>query len=304
MSTPTVFALWNRASVVTVGTVQISNIGQQEGLGAWFEVKRSLKPNTPNTCDLRLYNLSDAHRQTIEQYTQTPTSSKAKKASSGIAVAASVVPVTIVAGYVGNMGLVFSGALRTGQPVIDGADTVMELNSGDGDQAAVLARTSYAFPPGANAYGVVQQLLADMNAGAGNTSTVANVLKGSPLYSMGVTLKGSSFDHLQDIARSCGLEVSIQKGAAQWAQMGKATSALQYHLTPSTGLYGSPTMDTKGLVSVQTALIPGINPGDPVKVDAKFVSGQLRVTDIETTGSTFGPEWGHKINLKREGLAP
>ena len=298
------FDVWNRASVVTVGTYQIANIGQQLGLDVWFEVRRSLKSGKPNTCDLRLYNLAPDTRAQIENYTQ-PIQGTNTTTTPG-----SVVPVTIVAGYVGKMGLIFSGSLRTAQTLADGADYVTELNSGDGDASVVLARTSYSFPRGANAYVVAMQLLSDMakaanvTSMAGNTATVANILKGSPLYSLGVTLKGSSYDHLQDLALSCGLEVTIQKGVAQWSSLGQPVPGEQYSLSASTGMYGSPTRDTKGLVSVETALIPDIVPGCNVQVSGQFVSGWFRATDVETTGSTFGAEWGHKMTCKDFGLAP
>lgn len=304
MSTASSFELWNRASVVTVGNYQISNIGQQQGLDIWFEVKRSLKKGTPNTCDLRLYNLAPTTRSTIENYTQATLTAKGSKKKPGAKFSDGVVPVTIVAGYVGKMGLIFSGSLRSAQTSRDGADLVTELNSGDADEAIVLARTSYSFPRGANAYGVAQQLLTDMGAGQGNTSAVANTLKGSPLYALGVSLKGSSYDHLQDLARSCGLEVTMQNGVAQWSPLGMPTAGEQYSLSSSTGMYGSPTKDTKGRVAVESALIPDIVPGCNLQVSGELIGGWFRVTDMETTGSTFGAEWGHKMTASDYGIAP
>ena len=40
--------LFGRASRVTVGTIEISNIGQTRGLDVWFQVRRALKPSDPN----------------------------------------------------------------------------------------------------------------------------------------------------------------------------------------------------------------------------------------------------------------
>jgi len=73
---PSVIQLENRSSTLTVGTpgrpgtgIQITNIGLQQGLDIWFQVRRSLKAKEPNTCDLRIRNLSNASRKALESAT-------------------------------------------------------------------------------------------------------------------------------------------------------------------------------------------------------------------------------------------
>jgi hypothetical protein len=293
-------ALVNRSCTVTVGTIEIANIGGQIGLDVWFQVRRSLKPKEPNTCDLRIYGLSEDTQRAIEQSAQPhPSPASAPGAPNAI------VPVKIVAGYVGATATIFLGEMRSAQTVTDGPDTVTELTTGDGDQAGILARSTASFGAGANAYTVAQQLLADMKCGVGNLQTVAQILRASPLYQKaGVVLKGNSKDMLDDLARSCGLEVTTQNGIAQWHSLGQPLGGEAYSLSSDTGLIGVPSVDTKGVLCCDALMMPGIRPGIPIVMNAGRIKGLYRVISVETTGGTADNDWHHKVEAKRYGLAP
>jgi hypothetical protein len=310
--------LFSRSSVVTVGSIEISNIGQQTGLDVWFQVRRSLKPGEPNSADLRIFNLSDDSRKAIEQSANgfvdksgnitgrfVSAASVANLTAEDFASLTPLIPVKIDAGYEqAGMSTIFLGEMRSAGVVGDGPDMIVELNAGDGDQAMVLARSTAAFGPGCNAYTVALHLLSDANMGEGNIDSVATILKNAPLYSKGVVLKGSSWDHLLDLCRSCGLEVSVQHGVAQFTSLGQPLPGHAYKLSSDTGLIGSPSVDTKGVLSCQTLMLPGLAPGSPIEVDAKYVKGRFRIISIETTGETGGRDWYHRIEAKSIGRAP
>lgn len=285
--------LLNRSCVVTVGTTQVSNIGQQLGLHTWFSVRRSLKAGEPNTADLRIWGLSDATRKAIDAAASTIVPG----------VAGKFVPVKIEAGYVGATATIFLGQMRSSQTTIDGPETVTELQTGDGDDAMILARSSAAISAGANALAVAKRLLSDARLSPGNLASVQAVLQAAALYRAGVVLKGSSWDLLVDLARGCGLEVSIQNGSAQWTSLGQPLAGQAYSLSSDTGLIGSPTVDTKGVLSFEMLMAPGIAPGVPVVMNAKYVQGLYRVTAVETVGDVAGVEWVHRCEAKRFGLA-
>jgi hypothetical protein len=295
--------LFERSCTVTVGTTQIANVGQKTSLHVWFQVRRSLKPRDPNTCDLRIWNLSDTTRKAIEQAAQP----LPPPGGSPPGAPLKATPVRIDAGYVGNTSTIFLGELRSAQTVRDGpSDTVTELTTGDGDDAAILSRSSAALGAGTTAYLVAQQLLGDMGCGVGNIATVRSVLQASTAYPKGVALKGASFDLLCDLAASCGLEVTIQGGVAQWLSRGRPLGGQAYLLqtTPqNTGVIGEPTVDTKGVLSIQTLMLPGLAPGQPVSVSTAYISGLYRVVSFETTGDSAGDDWTHSLECKRYGLA-
>jgi hypothetical protein len=302
---PDPFKLFSRSCTITVGTVQIQNVGLTTGLDVWFKVKRTLQAKEPSTADLKIWNLSDATRAVIESYTQSGVASPAAAPGSKLGGLQAIVPVKIEAGYVGNTSTLFLGEMRSAQTVADESDLVTELNTGDGDEAKLLARSSASFGAGANALIVAKKLLADMGCGVGNIATVSSILQAAPLFAGGYVLKGNCMSHLSDLALSCGLEVSIQGGVAQWTTLGQPLGGQAYNLNADTGLIGSPTVDTKGVLNATCQLLPGINPGDPIVLSAKYVKGTFRVTSIETTGGTWaGQPWEHSIEAKRVGLAP
>ena len=298
---PDPFAIINRSSTVTIGGLPpVVNIGLQRGLDVWFDVKRTVKPGESSTCDLKLRNLSDPHRQQLEAAVQKIASQSQAPGSTP-----AFVPVGIEAGYVGNTSTIFAGNLRSAQTVLEDGDFVTEIECGDGDAAMLLARTSASFAAPCSPLVVATRLIADMGCGQGNLSTYSALLLQSPLYAKGGVLKGSSMDLLVTLARSCGLEVSLQRGILQWSARGQGVggSAQAYVLSSSTGLYDSPSLDTKGVLHCKTAMLPGIQPGSWIQLNAKFVSGVFRVVCLDIEGDTRGEAWSLQIEAKRPGLA-
>jgi hypothetical protein len=301
-------------SVSQQGGVQITYIGGMTGLDLWFQIKRSLKPKEPSTCDLKIWNLADSTRQAINAFTNTGfQAGGAPPGSKTGGLSTTIVPVKIVAGYVGNISTVFLGNMRSAQTVQDNTDLVTELNTGDSDESTILARSSRSFPPGANAYNVALSIIQnDMGCGIGNIASVQAILAASPLFKSGAIVKGNSMEHLSDIATACGLEVSVQGGATQWVTAGRPLGGQAYLLSSgdtatssvNTGLTGSPTVDTKGVLHAECLLLPGLAPGQPIQIDAKFVQGWFRILSLELKGDTKGTDWGFSIEAGRMQIGP
>lgn len=292
-------ALYSQSSTIRVGTKEIQNIGQQVGLDVWFQVKRSLKPKDPNTCDLKIWNLSDSSLKQLAQATQTLSIASAPGGK------IQVIPVSIIAGYESGTSTLFLGELRAASTVRDGDDFVTEIMSGDGDDAQVIARINQMVPKGSSAFTVAQACLSAMGCGTGNLSSqqISSVLKASNSYQRGALVKGNAWEILTAVVKSVGLECKIINGQAQFLSLGQPLAGSAYELTPSTGLIGEPTVDTKGIMSCKSLLVPHLKPGSPIVVDSRFVSGTYRIISIQTTGQTFdeGP-WEHEIEAKPVGM--
>ena len=309
---PQAFQAFNRSATVTVGNLVLQSIGQQTGLDFSFTVKRSLEALEPNTCDLKIWNLSEGSRQQMQQASQKSSIVAAPPTGTPDVGGQklNIIPVQIDAGYVGHTSTIFlgemsSGTARSTQTVVDGADTVTELNSGDGDTALTLQRISAAFSKGSTPLSVVQALLAQMGVGNGNVGAFASQFNSADyLFQRGVTLKGNAAWHLDQICAAVSLEFSVQSGAAQFLKIGQALAGEAYSLSPSSGLVGSPTVDTAGICSFVTFIIPGIVPGAPVEIDSAYVQGDFRILSVEYEGSTFENEWYCKCESARYGVAP
>lgn len=294
------FQIFNRSSTIVVGTTKIDNIGRQRGLDVEFQIKTSLKPNEPNTCDLKINNLSEATRKALEQ-----ASTPLKGITAPPNGTAKIVPVRIDAGYVGHTSNVFLGEMRSAQTVTDGSNNTTELNTGDGDDALVLQRINASLPAGTTATAAIKALLGQMGCGLGNlmAAPIQAALKATPIYQKGVVLKGNATDHLVDLCASVGLEFSLQGGQAQFLSLGQPLGGDAYLLTPQTGLVGSPTVDTKGVLSCVSFILPGIKCGGPIVLQDANANGLYRIISLEIEGSTFGNNWYCRIEAKRFGLA-
>ena len=101
---PQAFQAFNRSATVTVGNLVLQSIGQQTGLDFSFTVKRSLKALEPNTCDLKIWNLSNGSRQQMQQASQKSSIVAAPPTGTPDVGGQklNIIPVQIDAGYVGH----------------------------------------------------------------------------------------------------------------------------------------------------------------------------------------------------------
>jgi len=145
-----------------------------------------------------------------------------------------------------------------------------------------------------------------MGIGTGNLAAAIPVFQRAQgtLFVRGLTIKGNAAQALVDICASVGLEFSVQNGAAQFLPHGQPLAGQAYKLSSSSGLIGSPTVDTAGICSFVSLLIPGLNPGAPVAIDGEFVQGNFRILSAEYVGDTAGNEWYVKAEAASLGIAP
>lgn len=287
--------LFGRRATVQVGQLLIQG-GQGSELDLSFEVKRGVKVTgaatkpQANTCDLEILNLSPSHRKELETSTVPGKGTK-------------VVPVVISAGYLGRQTVIFSGELRAATTTTDGPRAVTHLTTGDGDQALTQQRLTIALGPGATATQGIKAILAGLGIGDGNLQQGIALLQGQPLaaqlFSKGVCLKGQASELMTDFCRSAGLDWSIQNGKLQITALGQPVAGQAVLLDSDHGLIGSPAVDTTGILSCKTEMIPDVFPGTKLSMNALNVKGGFRVLNVTTKGSTYGNEWGHSIEAAR-----
>lgn len=275
-------SLFDRTAIVTVDTIEI------RALDFDFEITKTLKPE-PNTCSLTIYNLNEEHQAQLEELRP-----KGKDAKSGI-------PCKLEAGYGETPSLLWLGDLRTVQTFREGTDWVTRLASGDGEKAWRHARISQSFGPKTPIDTALRAIARTLGVGEGNLSKVVARLKqaGSATYPSGLVLHGAASRHLTELARSAGLEVSIQDGALQFLDRGKALAGSAIVLSAATGLLDSPSVDNEGVVSARTLLIPDLAPGRIVQMEAERIKGAYRVEKCSWKGTTSGDEWYIDFEARR-----
>jgi len=256
------------------------------GFDMEFVVEKSLKPTEPNTLQLKVYNFADTTRKAI--------SSSPK------------LTVKLEAGYAGGTTQLFFAETRAAWTTREGPDYLTHIESTDSIARPTGVRMTKKIQPG-SIVGTLYQTLGpkvplaqafsaitkQLGIGNGNLQAALANLHGTSLSAVnGAALTGNGAQRMTDLCRSAGLEWSIQDGQLQLINIGQAlanTSAIQ--IQDSTGMIDSPSVDSAGILSCKTLLIPGLLPGVLVVVDSLFLQGAYRVEKARYSGTTFGNDW-------------
>jgi len=253
------------------------------GLDFEFRVVKNLR-REPNTAEVKVYNLAESTRRSLE--------------------AAEEQRIRLEAGYVEDAHTIFEGDLRKAWSTREGPDVVTTIEGGDGERGFRRARTNRSFGEGTSVRSVIEDVARGMGFGVGNLADQASGAGFEGLgnqYVEGTVVSGSSREILTGLTRSVGLEWSVQDGNLQLLPFRTALRTTAVRLTTTTGLVGSPSIDSENVLTARALLLPGIFPGRKVSVEAEFVSGFYRVTKASYVGSTFGNDWyvdieGRSIN--------
>ncbi len=239
-----------------------------------FKVKKNLKPEA-NTCDLKIFNLSETSRHMLE----TP-----KK-----------LVLRLEAGYVGQVGQLYLGEVRSATSAREGPSIVTHIETGDSEKELQTAHISLSIGPKVPITVALTAIAREFKVGIGNVGVAAAKLaaRGVAPFGPGSAIFGSAVDAMNDICRSADLEWSIQDGVLQLLDRGKALEGLAVLLSASTGLIGSPTIDHKGIVTAKALLQPDLRPGHKVAFDSLSfkVSQGYRIQECEYSGDTSATEW-------------
>lgn len=288
--------LFQRAFRLTIGTIDIDGrSGLLFPLDLSFDVSKSTK-REPNTCAIKVYNLSPAQRHEIESTRS--------------------LQINLSAGYKNFVELIFSGDLRLAKNttrragkgkgkgklgfVRDPLEVITEIEAGDGGTAYRDARVSRSYPSGTEVTTVLRGIIDVMGIGAGNLTEFGSLpISGiGTAYQTGTVVYGKARDELNRIIRSAGLSWSIQNGNLQILRGNTPVQNTAVLLTGDTGLIGSPEREIDGTITANTLLIPELMPGRKVVIESKAVDAQCIIKRVTFIGETFGNEWNAKLELK------
>lgn len=203
---------------------------------------------TPNSADVRLFNLSDQTAKKIAQNEFTQLS--------------------ISAGYEGNFALIFQGTIkqfRLGR--INQLDSYVDITAADGDRAYNFASVLVSIPAGNG-----QKTIADVLLGAmskyGVTQGYLPTLPSNGLI-RGRVLYGMVRDEYRDFAWTNNCKWSIQDGAVTVIPYTSyiANSGSIPIISVSTGLIGVPEQTQQG-ISIRTLLNPTYKIGQLIQLTA------------------------------------
>lgn len=280
--------LYRRAWALEVGSLRIDGRrpDQLRPLDVSFEVEKSTK-REPNTFSASIRNLAPEHRAELE--------------------GASSIRVSLEAGYEDLISTIFEGDLRDGRSKkaakrrVDNVDVITELEGEDGGSSYRTATVQRSFAAGTSVSTVLEAAVDALGVGPGNLRELGAAVEleaGGGTYPEGTVLSGQAHREVDRIVRSVGLTWSVQNGNLILRRRNQPVEATAYHLTPRSGLIGSPSKDNEGLISAVALLIPELYPGRRVVLDSQELDAQTYVDRVKYVGDTAGNDWYAELELK------
>lgn len=271
--------LLHRRAVITVDTLKVTC--DRTGFDCEFDVQKDLT-GKPNKATVSIYGLNDEHRGQLEE-----------RAAKGR------VRVTLEAGYEEGTSQIFAGDVRILRSSRKHDTWITMIETGDGDRLIGTSRVLRSWNKGTSVEQVIRDIVQAIGVGEGNLRQVAasaELIGYGPGYTLGTVVTGRAFQELERIARSCGIEWSVQDGVMQFLVKDKALAGTAVLLTPQTGLEGSPSFDHKGNLHVDSRIIPNLFPGRKVQLADKTT---WRVEKAHYQGQTKGQHWTIHMQCKK-----
>lgn len=255
-----------------------------------FKTKKTLGKE-PNTAEVTVYNLSEQTRAELQDKN---------------------LRVTLQAGYADTLATIFIGDSRDIDSETDGPTWQTAIELGDGERAYKHARTSRSFRGGVKVNDILRRIADDL--GLGGSINGAESLRSKQFVS-GYVAHGKSAKELDRLLRGFGFEWSIQDGDLQILKPDEPTSESIISLDSSSGLIGSPTLNTpeggvvtsvdpfkarvtstrvkgKPTLKARSLLQPEIKCGRKIDVDSiTGIRGRFKITSVEHSGDTSGGDW-------------
>jgi len=214
-----------------------------------FSIRRG-DMQTPNSAEIRVYNVSDATASNIMQRLPAPEFTR----------------VVIQAGYEGNFGVIFDGSIKQVRHGRESqTDTYLDLSAADGDSAYNFSVTALSLAAGATPQDKIQMVIRDMARHNVSQGYMPANLQGNPTP-RGEVLFGMSRDQLRTIARDSAAGWSIQDGKVDFIPLTEYKPGEVPVITSATGMIGLPEQTQNGIKLI-TLLNPSIKIGQAVKLD-------------------------------------
>jgi hypothetical protein len=250
--------LFGRVAWLQMGTVLVHN------LRVSFIIDKSAEPE-PNTAEITVWNLARNTRSLLKE--QIP------------------LYVKLVAGYVGNESQMFEGDIAPDgiSSVKDGTEWVTTFRGGDGLEAYRTARIQESFKKGTAIVPIIKKAAQSMGVGIGNA--IEKISQGDVSGALtemveGATMSGPTPRELDRLLASTGYTWSIQDGKLQIVEKDGRIYREVPHLTPDTGLIGSPEPGADGFTKFRS-----------LKLETSTYNGLYVLHKVRHNGDTHGANW-------------
>lgn len=244
-----------------------------------FSIRRG-DTQTPNTADIRVYNLSDQTAlQVDKEFTR----------------------IVVQAGYDGNFGVIFDGTIkqiRRGRE--SPTDTYLDITAADGDSAYNFSTVAVSLAAGSKPDDHVNVILQGMTEHGVSRGYIQPVeSNGLP---RGKVIFGMAKDELRKVAINTNTNWSIQDGKLQMVGINAYMPGEAVEINAATGMIGQPEATQNG-IRVKTLLNPNIKIGGVIKLNNRDIK-QFRFSLREgPNGDAVSNQWAKQaIKTNDDGM--
>lgn len=228
---------------------------------------------TPNTADVRIYNLSDNTANRVDnEFTR----------------------IQIQAGYQSNLGLIFQGTIkqfRKGRE--DQKNSYLDVTAADGDEAYNFATAVGSLAAGHTAkdrWAFLNQQMAAQGVTAGD----------APFLPKNASVRGRVYcgmtkDYLRQFATDQGCAWSIQDGQLTLIQKTSFQGGRVPLISPQSGLIGVPEQTQNG-IAVRTLLNPRLKIGQLVQIQGTINQARLGTSVGDQVTTNYNLQAGAKVS--------
>jgi hypothetical protein len=238
----------------------------------------------PDTCEIRVFNLSDSDRAAVET---SPRNSR----------------VTIHAGYgtdsAAPIPAIFQGRLRRCTTYREGPDLITLVEAPSAIRAREYGRQlNRTYRAGTTVSTVVRDLLSTLEVGEGTLSRQIASLQldgAGQRFRAPFALQGPAWDSLVELLEASGYTVTTQGDDLAAIGISDVLGRTAIVLSEDTGLRGVPSVDARGVLTAECAMIPDLIPGRRVTIRSETIRGDFKILKAAYVGSLFGSDFGCQI---------
>ena len=236
----------------------------------------------PDEATIKLYNLADDDRASIES------------SQLGAAIA-------LRAGYANTdpIPVIFYGEFRKAETTREGPDLITEIDAKSALRAREYGRQlNRTYRAGTQIQTVIRDLLSTCDLGEGNLSQSLRTIQldgvGGQLNAP-FSVHGPAWESLVTLLESKGFHVTTQGSNLQALSVNNALDRTAIVLSESSGLRGQPSVDGRGHVKCDCAMVPDLVPGRLIQIVSERVNVTFRANTVHYVGSLFGTEFGATV---------
>lgn len=279
--------------------IEVANGTGQDSLKIAFEISKTDDRN-PNRSIVRLWNLKPENRELLERKDTR---------------------CVLKAGYAEEGGPVslFEGDVVFAWSRFEPPNVVTTLELGEGAKSIRDSMVSLGYPPGVSSGQAVRDIAARMGL-------ALHMPDDAPerTWANGLSFHGPARVALDKVAQGAGLSWSVQNGLLQVIRAGGTTNRTVFELAADTGLLTAPERERAGAREaaaevtdqatqrrrrvasataevdgwrVRSLVLPGLVPGDRVKLASRSVQGVFAVKELRHVGDSAGGEWATELKL-------